>query len=521
MALDMNPRSTDLEGIDVLSPQEAAPAADQQPSPLAAYFRSSLVLLVLGLGVYAPAIFLEYGRADDYWMLLQSVSARPSNMAEVWLDLGRPGSALLGTWGFSLVHTVAELSYLRLIALVALAAIGAVLSSWTHHVFGQTDSRSKLILACIPGVLVMSTPAAPSATTWAVMAAQLWALPLGVLAGIFATRRRVFGLRWEIPSGIALLVSVYTYQPAAAACLLPVFTWSALRWAQHEKPDWIRPLLMLAMLVIGLASNLLIVTVFHLPGAARLEAGGGGIAQSLAWFLVEFLPRTVDAGVPWSSGTAAVTALVLIAALLSPVIVGRRHLALSVAVVAAWMCSAGIVIPGELWATYRLVMTPQTVLWGGSALCLVFTVWRCRLVNPKSAKIVTAVLVAISIVSLGVAGTRAYSFLAVPNAVDWSSVRCVVDDAAPLSKADRLVLNDRDASVSSVVSYDEYGVIASGIPWAIAPITWLAAREVDQDGLPPTVAADQLKVLDPRTTPTPSQHDLQFPQTVCGARPAH
>jgi hypothetical protein len=495
-------------------PDRAADRTDARFWARATAFHS-LVLACLGFVTYGPAVSLEYGKADDYWLLAGNAAFSPESAAQVWIEAGRFVPALMSRWLFPSVDTVPELLLLRVLAIVALALTGVVLSLTTLRLVGSPRSWVSHAVALVVGCMAMVTPAAPVAATWAVMALQLWALPLALGAGLVATtQRRLLGLRWEVVSVVLVLLATFTYQPAAAACLLGVFMWSSLRWARQEPPHWRRPALVTAFLVVALAVNVGLVKLLDWAGNERV--GGNGLGESAAWFILDLIPRTIAFSVPTTLNSAGWTMVVLIAALLSPMTLDRRFLALPASVVLAWLGAAGVLVPGELFASHRLVMTPQTVLWCGSAVCAAFTLRAWAAWRPRT---VTALVVALAggaSVLLGVSSYRAYVYMAKPNAVDWASVQCVLRESQPLTDRSVLTVNPHTASVSPVHSY-EYGGIATSAAWVLPDMVWLAAKAVDRDALPPKVNARDLSVVEISAGDSVPPSALRFEQDICGA----
>jgi hypothetical protein len=346
------------------------------------------------------------------------------------------------------------------------------------------------------------------------MAVQLWALPLALAGGLLATTERThFGFRW-LAVGALLLLSTYTYQPAAAAALLPAFLWSAMRWAKRESPLWHRPMLVAALLLLSLASNVALVKALDWSGNDRL--GGNGLAESLAWFGGEYLPRTIAFSVPTTVDSLGLSLIALAAALLSPLAIGQRFMALPCSVLIAWFAASSLVVPGELWATYRLIMTPQIMLWCGSGVCLAFTVREWHKTKPGPAKWLVVALATASVTLLCVSGYRAYVYLARPNMIDWASVQCVLRGSPPLTDRTVLVLNPFSASVSPVRSYDEYGITASSTGWALPDIAWLAAKHVGNNKAPPATHVGGYRVVKKSSLEAEAPGALRFDQDICG-----
>ena len=115
----------------------------------------------------------------------------------------------------------------------------------------------------------------------------------------------------------------------------------------------------------------------------------------------------------------------------------------------------------------------------------------------------------VSLFSLAVAQHLAYAYFAKPNSIDWDSIRCVVANAEDASSNSVLVVNDWGASQSTVISYDEYGVIGSAVDWVLPYMVQLAQYELaDSFGNMKVVSDDDAKSL--------TGGVLRFPQDICG-----
>lgn len=470
---------------------------------------NSAALTLIGLALYGPASWLEYGRDDDYWFVLHNATNSPEKNAQNLFEAGRFVGALISRCVFPYVDTVPELLQMRLVAILALSLSGTALSIMALRLLGAPRSRVLRVLALLVGLLALVTPAAPSAATWGVMALELWALPLGLAGGLVATcQTRVVGLRWELTAGFLVLLAALTYQPLAGACLLPVFMWSALRWAHNQPPQWRRPIVTTALLATSLTFDIVLVKFFHLAGDDRL--GGHGLSESLVWF-VAFLARAAAAAVPTTILSVCVSFLVLLLGLLSPVFLNRRFLALSAAVIAACLVASGTLVLGDQLPSYRQVMATQTMLWAGSLTCLVVTIQTHEKSPWLNTERLLAVLTIGATAFMAISGFRAYVYLANPNAVDWASLQCGMRQTQ-LTDDSVLVLSPPEASVSRVLDA-EYGGIASSTPWALANIVWLADVSVNQGQLTRIVNVEKLRVVEPSATaatgPTvfkPNQH---------------
>jgi len=114
-----------------------------------------------------------------------------------------------------------------------------------------------------------------------------------------------------------------------------------------------------------------------------------------------------------------------------------------------------------------------------------------------------------------VAGFRAYNYIAVPNRVDWASTRCAVANEIGWSV---VVTSEPHDARSAVISYDVYGVIASGFGWVLPHTVWLAFEEIRLEGTTPYWPSDALKVLSIQDLEgLPPGNALRITQDECGS----
>ena len=415
---------------------------------------------------------------------------------------------------FSLVDSVSDLQFLRVVSTLMISMGGAGIAVLVLRLSPRPWSRSTVVLAAVAGAVAISTTASPSAATWAIQAIQLAALPSALAAGIFATTEKsFFGIHWVVPSSIFLMIAAFSYQQFVPVALLPVLIWTASRWANRRAPYWGRVPAMVAMCVATLGSNFLFVLAF---GAGALDRiSGYSLSERANWFLGTYLPRTIDVFVPSSPRRAVVSVAILAVLLVAPAIAGVRYLAISIAVLVGWMASALVIFPTELWASYRLIYPAQFVLWGGATAGVAVSLASARFDNRWILRFATSGLVVVSLFSLLVAGFRAYSYIAVPNKVDWASTRCAVANEIGWSVV--LTTEPEDAR-SAVISYDEYGVIASGVDWVLPYTVWLAMEETRLEGPFPHSSPGQIRVHPIQDLEgLPPGNVLRITQDECGS----
>ncbi|WP_299926454.1 hypothetical protein [uncultured Nocardioides sp.] len=452
--------------------------------------------LALTLVIYWSAIFGTYGRSDDYIYVHDvRTDTLDSGLGAVWFNAGRPVPAFLYQWVLPRAEEVADLVLLRLVSALVVAAGAALCGVLAMAVVGSSGWLARVLAVGVAGVAVTTT-AAPSAVTWGVMAGQMPAFGTAVAAGMCATWGRT-PWRWAVVAALVLL-SAFSYQHFAPIAFFSSALGTAALWARREGARLRDPVLVGLMVVGAIALNLVFVT--WRSGDALDRISGPTASERFAWFTEEFLPRTVDLSVPWSPTTAYQSAAVVIVLLLLALVRGPRHLALPAVVVVCWLCAALVIVPGELWASYRLIAAAQLVLWVGAGCCAAVGInaaWERRAVLGAPLLVAAGVAVA----SAGVASHhRAVDYFAAPNEVDWETARCAMRQAEPVAAGTPLRQSYFEDSTSPLLSYDEYGIIGTSTPFAIQYEAWLALDSVDGPGQP-GLDATGLPIVPPTDEP--------------------
>lgn len=460
--------------------EQGGDAGDQTPllpRPARTALLMTAACVALGLATYGPAGLGEYGRLDDYGYVFSSRTDDLDGLSDFYLDSGRPLPAFLMTTLAPQVSTIASLVWFRGISTLMLALGAAVAAVLTLRLVGRPGSITAILLALCTAGVALSTTSSPSAATWAILAGALHAFPAAMAAGLWATTSQRY---WWVASAVLIAIAAFSYQHIAPLAVLPPMLWSAQRWAERRPARWSRTPIVGVMVVAALVANVLMVRARDGVGTSRITPVG--LSERIQWFLRDLLPQTIDLGVPGTSGTLAWSAVLLVALLLAPLMAGPRYLMCSGAVVLAWAGTSMVVFPVELWASYRLASGAQYVLWVGAAVC--FSIGAIHLKNGILRSGVVAAATCATLVSLVLAGNRAEDYLADPNEVDWAAMQCVVERHAGLEPGARIALNNWTSSSSTVIDMDEYGIVASSVPWAYPTAMWLAAAANGHEGQP-------------------------------------
>ena len=154
------------------SAQEEAAGPRPVGTSLRAYLASSRTAVVgVALSVFAmfiPVATVPYAQTDDYALLWMAISGRSDpqvgrSIFDANAVQGRPLQGLLDSWLFSAAGSIDNLRFLRVLAVVAIAAFG-VLLHWTLVRSGFRSAFAALI-----AVLICSLPAFQVYGAWAVL----------------------------------------------------------------------------------------------------------------------------------------------------------------------------------------------------------------------------------------------------------------------------------------------------------------------------------------------------------------
>ena len=128
----------------------------------------------------------EFARLDDFAGLANSrTETLLDGVFHANFQAGRFIPAVLQAFLFRLTSTVDDLQYLRYVSTAVLALGGAIIAQFSLKLLGDKSLKNHF-LAVFVGVIAITTTAAASAATWAILAAPLLALPLALMGGVFA-----------------------------------------------------------------------------------------------------------------------------------------------------------------------------------------------------------------------------------------------------------------------------------------------------------------------------------------------
>lgn len=414
----------------------------------------------------------EFARLDDFAGLANSrTETLLDGVFHANFQAGRFIPAVLQASLFRLTADVDDLQYLRYISTAVLALGGAVIAQFSLKLLGEKSFKNHL-LAISVGVIAITTTAAASATTWAILAAPLLALPLALMGGVIAVSggkpNTIGSWLWSFTF---VLAAAFCYQQFTALAVLPVALWTAVQFVETNLFQIKKLLVTLGFVVFALFINA--AYVFLNGDGAQERVLGGTVAERIHWFGRVYLPRTIDIFLN-NSLLSGATSLGLLGAVFALLAVFKlRNIAFAFAAVVSWGACSAVAFPTQFWASYRLIHPSQIALWSAAAFSLAY------LTSRLNSKTLIALIAIPSLLALITTEERARLNIAIPNNVDWVSTRCKVLNNPSVNT---FVVNEWNSSLSRMHLYDEFGMVASNYDWTLALSIDAARRELNEAG---------------------------------------
>jgi hypothetical protein len=526
---------TEIRKASSVSPEEE-PAGGVRPVGLSfrAYLatsRTALVAVPLSVtAIFIPVATVPYGQVDDYAFLWMAVSGHPDPFAgrsifETSAVQARPLEGLLQSWFFSAAGSIDNLRFLRILAVVGIAALGVLL----HWALVRSGFRSGF--AALIAVLICSLPA------FQVYAALAVAFPTPYAAILAGGASLVAATATELPqrlmrrrlavSGAMLLAAILIYPPPAM--FFWVFLAIAVVAARYDARRTKRLLWAhLGVAGVAFASTWVITKIaIHVYGANSPNAERSTLIHDfggkLRWFFG--LRSTHETGLsihdplygalslfeltpsPWLSGLVAIVAIGGILVLLR-----RERLSIplygGIALLLVPLSFFPSLVVAENSPGYRVqaAMTALIALYfalGAYGLWMAIRDWLRPRVSAREVAGLGVVAMAGAVTFVGIsafsANRNVTTLFVVPQSTELRLVRSQLAAVPAGTQRLAFVETGNDQSMAPFTSVDEFGVPSSARPWVPRPFALLILHEqgklsVDQpepivDVLPPTTKA--------------------------------
>jgi hypothetical protein len=470
-------------------------------------FLTYLVTLpVIGLVVFFRSIFDTYGRLDDYTLVVEAIN-KTQHMREAYLYSGRIFPALLIDTVSLPLNGVSDLVYLRLLSLfaVSLAAVALAISAFVF--LRGMEEKTRLIAGLLVGLTVFALPGSPNAVTWSILCLPMFAMSFALSGGlIVATSEGLPKLKFQLLAVSLIFLSAFTYQHWVMLSVVPVSFSFAYVWMNSRKLEIKKLLFILVSCGIALGSNYLYIRLLSSESTKRTFAKP--ITESLGWFFTVFLPRSINLGIPDSKPWLVTSIICACLALTIPIFLRRDLWVVSALTIVVWLGSSAVVIPTENWASYRLIFPSQIVFWSGCFFGLVLSIGRQSKGIQSAGVVAMASVMCLLLLQSGLSGLR---YIAKPNAMDWKSVRCVLEKQNPDYPINALVTTENSDVQSSFISYDEYGVVGSSVQWVLPNMYLLTSLAKDRAALD-----HPMPPVFPKWAAEGQEGNwISFPQTMC------
>jgi hypothetical protein len=474
--------------------------------------------------IFLPAVIVPYGDSDDYAYLAMAKGLGPSpwlgkSVIDGYAVNGRVFAGLLESFFFSAVGTIDNLRFVRLVAVVGIAAL-ALLLHWALVRAGIKRTASALI-----AVLVCTMPAFQVYGSWAVLFFAPWAALLAggasLLAAAAAEGPRDLELDRMVGATGLLLAALLIYQPPAM--FFWVFLAVALVGAIRESGRSLRIVrahLGVAAVALSLAFVVLKLGV-HLVGKTAPNAGRNALTHDVVgkahWFFEWPLFRSLNlfdlTPSRWLASLVATVAAGGILLLLRHV--GVRPLIY--VVIAASLIPLSF-LPNLLVAenspTYRTeagISSLIALYFGLGAIGIWLTVrdWLGPRVSGRTLVVAERLALAVSVAfvatSAFVAAKNVTTLYVGPQSTELRMVRSQVAALPPGVERVGFVLLGRDQGMTKFVT-DEFGLSSSQAPWTPEPLVLLILRE--EGRLPPGAPHPTIDLLPPYTTTLPANEPV-------------
>ena len=474
--------------------------------PFVFLLASSLV----GFFVFTASARGSYGRSDDYTLVVDAAN-KSGFLREAYFYSGRVFPSMLSDFVYARATSVSHLVWLRLLGVMMLS-VGAALIAYTSFVLtARQVNKMRFLFSLIIGLVLFALPVSTNVATWAILSLPLAGFPFAIYGGYLVATTQRANMHWKMPVAFAfLLVSTFSYQHFVMLALLPITFAICTSWVENRN----YPFSKMVLTVLGCGASLLVNYVFLkiVESESTSRTFSSSLTESTRWFLVEFAPRSINFFLNDTMTNRYVSFGILLLALSAPVFVSRRFMLVSGTVILSWFISAVANIPTENWASYRLLFPSQVILWCGVVFEW-FLLAMHKGIRPRPMFI--GLLSVVLVIGLAVSGSNAWRFFAQPNRIDWKALNCELESRNPDHPINALVATDAIEARSSIISYDEVGVIGSSVEWTLSNMYLLTpfaeARRVLDHPVPPVF---------PKWASVGQEGNwIGFPQNECGANP--
>ncbi len=456
-----------------------------------------LVIAVVLLGVFLPAVIASYGFADDYSILWMAVSGDPS--PQFGKDIfaanatgGRPLAGILQSVFFAAAGTIDHLRFVRGAGVLAIVAL-AMLFHWA-----LVRSAIRPFIAALITLFVCSMPAFQVYASWTVMFVSPYAMLLAAGSSLLAVStldapRQVVPDRL-VGTVVMLIAALMIYQPAAM--FFWVFFAVALVGAARNSARIVR-VARIHFVVAGVAFGITFVATRLMTRMLGAEATAGhrtilthDVLGKGRWFLEQPLNQALNLfelnpTSNWLALSVSIIAIVGIGVWLlrwSP----RPILVAAIAISLVPLAYLPNLVVADTWPPFRtqVALTSLVALYAWLGALGLWTAVRDVLQDRVSQRVLTAtersvigLSVFVVVLSLTLAAIHVETLIVEPQTTELALLRSQVKEVPTGARRIGFVLADWRGGLTETVAYDEFGLPSSARPWASEPSVDLILRE--------------------------------------------
>jgi hypothetical protein len=509
-------------GGEEVAPVPPGAVAESSDLSLRTYLARSrtalLVILATVAAMFVSAWTVPYAFSDDYAILWMITSGEPSpqfgkDILAAAASEGRPVVGLLDEIFFSAAGSVDNLRFVRLFAVVGIAAL-ALLLHWA-----LVRARIRPVVAGCIAVLICSLPAFQVYASWTTLFSVPWG---GVLAGaaslLAVTNSRRRGLRETIGPNALLLAALLTYQPTAM--VFWVFLAIAVAGARDDPARALR-LTKIHLVVAGASLALWYVILkasIHFVGDDAFGGARSELARDVGGKLRVFVEGPLYRAANLFDLTPSrwfAALVVVVAAAGIGLWLGTRSSRPLVYFAIGLMLVPLSYLPNlvitDTWTPYRTQVALSSLIalyfcLGAMGFWVVGRDWLSsrldvrKMIALERIGLGAAVIVAATGAVLALHNVR--TLVAQPQKEELRLLRGQVARLPEGVQALAFVQTPWGQGLSDLVVYDEFGFASSTRPWVLGPSVNLILRE--QGRLASAEVPPQVAVYPPETTSPPA-----------------
>lgn len=448
------------------------------------------LLLLTPFAVYWQTVFHEYGFRDDY-SLLREAHEEPGKVLRITIANGRPVYGMALDASLRPIRDVADLPWLRLMAVALLATVALLLWRQLRRA-GWSDVESAAIalgIALLPGAQIT----VGWAIAWPVALALVFAVLGFILIENHVERAAPLRAAALFGGGFFYFLAALTYQSNALFAIVPLAAVLLLRddRSVHNHIRWVGLHLGVLFASLGAAfvSMQLFVTEAAIREAARMQLEPDPLIK-LWWFVRQPLVNSLALfelrdrfDTPLSFWIVALCFGVLL-------LLGLWYGARSASQKARWLfcllCLPFVAHAVSLAASSQAV--GYRTVFPLSGLVLVLVVFALRglgangLIRPRLQHATFAALLVVAAVS---AQRNAFTLIAEPQAREWELIQAAAQQLRLDADTDVYIIRPGvdDRSTDRIFD-DEFGSLSSDGDWASKEMFKAAMRERFPEKLP-------------------------------------